>query len=101
MGTSSWILVGSEKGMKLTFGSTAHGAGRAMSRAAAKRRFWGGDVKKRLGNRGILVKAASMAVISEEAPGAYKEVDRVTEVSHKIGIATKVARMTPLGVTKG
>jgi tRNA-splicing ligase RtcB len=101
MGTSSWVLVGSEKGMELTFGSTAHGAGRTMSRAAAKRRFWGGDVKKRLGSQGILVKAASMAVISEEAPGAYKEVDRVADVSHKIGIATKVARMTPLGVTKG
>ncbi len=101
MGTSSWVLVGSEKGMKLTFGSTAHGAGRIMSRAAAKKKFWGENIKKSLKNNGIFVKAASMAVISEEAPGAYKEVDRVVEVSHKIGIATKVARMTPLGVTKG
>ncbi len=72
-----------------------------MSRAAAKRRFWGGDVKKSLEAQGVLIKAASMAVVSEEAPNAYKDVDRVAEVSHHVGIATKVARLTPIGVTKG
>jgi tRNA-splicing ligase RtcB len=101
MGTSSWVLVGSKKAMELSFGSTAHGAGRVLSRAAAKKRFWGSEVKQKLENQGILIKAASMAVVSEEAPDAYKDVDRVAEVSHKIGIAYKVARLVPLGVTKG
>jgi tRNA-splicing ligase RtcB len=101
MGTSSWVLVGSETGMKLTFGSTAHGAGRVLSRSAAKKKFWGGNVKKHLEHKGTFVRAASMAVISEEAPGAYKDVDRVVEVSHQVGIATKVAKLCPLGVTKG
>ncbi|MEM2905111.1 MAG: RtcB family protein [Candidatus Bathyarchaeia archaeon] len=101
MGTSSWVLLGNPKAMELTFGSTAHGAGRFMSRAAAKRRYWGNDVKRSLEQRGILVKAASIVVVSEEAPGAYKDVDAVAEVSHRLGIATKVARLTPIGVTKG
>ncbi|MEM2896726.1 MAG: RtcB family protein [Candidatus Bathyarchaeia archaeon] len=101
MGTSSWVLLGRPKAMELSFGSTAHGAGRLLSRAAAKKRFWGSDVKKELEGRGILIKAASIAVVSEEAPGSYKDVDRVAEVSHQLGIATKVCRMTPIAVTKG
>lgn len=101
MGTSSWVLVGTPKAMELTFGSTAHGAGRVLSRSAAKRRYWGGDVKKNLEDQGILIRAANMAVVSEEAPQAYKDVDRVANVSHELGIATKVARLLPLGVTKG
>ncbi|MGB6680793.1 MAG: RtcB family protein [Candidatus Bathyarchaeia archaeon] len=101
MGTASWVLVGTEKAMELSFGSTAHGAGRNLSRSAAKRRYWGEDVKKDLEKKGVLVKAASMSVLSEEAPGAYKDVDNVTNVSHNVGIATKVARLTPIGVTKG
>ena len=101
MGTSSWLLVGTPKAMELTFGSTAHGAGRMMSRAAAKRRFYGGDIKRALENRGIVVRAASQVVLAEEADPAYKNVDRVAEVSHNVGIATKVARMVPLAVVKG
>jgi tRNA-splicing ligase RtcB len=101
MGTSSWVLVGTRKAMELTFGSTAHGAGRMMSRSAAKRRFWGGDVKTSLEKRGITVRAASASVLAEEADPAYKNVDIVAEVSHQIGIATKVARLTPLAVVKG
>ncbi|MEM2122457.1 MAG: RtcB family protein [Candidatus Bathyarchaeia archaeon] len=101
MGTSSWILVGTEKSMEVSFGSTAHGAGRVLSRAAAKRKFWGNEVKRSLEAQGVSVRAASMAVISEEAPDAYKDVDRVAEVSHHVGIATKVARLKPMGVTKG
>lgn len=101
MGQASWILVGTEKSMELSFGSTAHGAGRNLSRSAAKRRFWGEDVKKDLEKRGILVRAASMSVVSEEAPNAYKDVDRVVEVSHQVGIATKVVRLVPIGVSKG
>lgn len=101
MGSSSWVLVGRPKAMELSFGSTAHGAGRALSRAAAKRRFWGGDVKNLLESRGIIVRAANMTVLAEEADPAYKDVDRVAEVSHQVGIATKVARLTPIAVTKG
>ncbi|MCW4034310.1 MAG: RtcB family protein [Candidatus Bathyarchaeota archaeon] len=101
MGTSSWLLVGTHKAMKLSFGSTAHGAGRMLSRSAAKRRFWGSDVKQELEGRGIVVRAASPVILAEEADPAYKNVDRVVEVSHNAGIATKVARLVPLGVVKG
>ena len=101
MGTSSWVLVGSQKAMDLTFGSTAHGAGRMMSRSAAKRQYWGGDVKAALEKRGIVVRAASASVLAEEADAAYKNVDIVADVSDKIGIATKVARLVPLAVVKG
>jgi tRNA-splicing ligase RtcB len=101
MGTSSWVLVGSQKAMDLTFGSTAHGAGRMMSRSAAKRQYWGGDIKMGLEKRGIVVRAASASVLAEEADQAYKNVDIVADVSDKVGIATKVARLVPLAVVKG
>jgi tRNA-splicing ligase RtcB len=101
MGTSSWILVGTKKGMDVSFGSTAHGAGRMMSRSAAKRNYWGGDVKKNLEERGIVVRAASTVVLAEEADPAYKNVDRVAEVSDKVGIATRIARLSPIAVAKG
>lgn len=101
MGTSSWLLVGTEKAMQISFGSTAHGAGRMMSRTAAKRNYWGADIKRALEQRGIYVRAASSMVLAEEADSAYKNVDVVTEVSDKIGIATKVARLVPLAVVKG
>jgi tRNA-splicing ligase RtcB (3'-phosphate/5'-hydroxy nucleic acid ligase) len=101
MGTSSWVLVGSQKAMELTFGSTAHGAGRMMSRSAAKRQFWGSNIKTGLEKRGIVVRAASQSVLAEEADPAYKNVDVVVDVSDKVGIATKVARLVPLAVVKG
>jgi tRNA-splicing ligase RtcB len=101
MGTGSWVLVGTSKALEVSFGSTAHGAGRMMSRTAAKRSFWGGDVKKALEQRGIAVRAASPVVLAEEADPAYKDVDRVAEVSDRVGIATKVARLVPLAVVKG
>ena len=101
MGTSSWVLVGKPKAMEITFGSTAHGAGRMLSRKAATRRFRGGQIRSNLEKRGIIIRAASMRVLAEEADPAYKDVDRVAEVSHQIGIATKVARLTPLAVIKG
>ena len=101
MGTSSWVLVGTNKAMELTFGSTAHGAGRMMSRSAAKRKFWGGDIKTALEKRGIVVRAASASVLAEEADPAYKDVDVVADVSDKLGIATKVARLVPIAVVKG
>ena len=101
MGTSSWLLVGTEKAMEISFGSTAHGAGRMMSRSAAKRNYWGGDIKKALEQRGIYVRAASATVLAEEADPAYKNVDVVVDVSDKVGIATKVARFVPIAVVKG
>lgn len=101
MGTSSWVLIGTNKAMEMSFGSTAHGAGRTLSRSAATKKFGGVAVKRNLEGRGILVRAASMAVIAEEAPDAYKDVDRVAEVSHQAGIGTKVVRLVPLGCVKG
>ncbi len=101
MGTSSWLLVGTEKAMEISFGSTAHGAGRMLSRSAAKRNFWGGDIKRALEQRGIVVRAASAVILAEEADLAYKNVDVVADVSDKVGMATKVARIVPLAVVKG
>jgi tRNA-splicing ligase RtcB len=101
MGTSSWVLVGTTKAMDVSFGSTAHGAGRMMSRSAAKRRFWGKDVKRALEQRGIITRAASSVVLAEEADPAYKNVDKVAEVSDKVGIATRVVRLLPIAVVKG
>jgi tRNA-splicing ligase RtcB len=101
MGTASWILRGSAKSMELTFGSTAHGAGRTMSRSAAKRSYTAQGVQQSLQSRGIYVKALTREGVVEETPEAYKDVDSVAEVSHKVGIATKVARLVPLGVIKG
>ena len=101
MGTSSYVLVGTSKAMEISFGSTAHGAGRMMSRAAAKRKFWGGDVRRDLERRGIVVRSASATVLAEEADLAYKDVDRVAAVSDAVGIAKRVARLVPLAVIKG
>ena len=101
MGTASWVLIGTPKSMELSFGTTAHGAGRFMSRAAAKRRNPARTVEDQLSKKGIMIRAENIGTVSEEAPEAYKNVDSVAEVSHQLGIATKVARLTPIGVTKG
>jgi tRNA-splicing ligase RtcB (3'-phosphate/5'-hydroxy nucleic acid ligase) len=101
MGTASWVLLGQPKSMEASFGSTAHGAGRMMSRAAAIRAFPFEQIKNDLETRGILLETASKRGAVEEAPGAYKDVDVVAEVSHKVGIATKVVRLTPMAVVKG
>ena len=101
MGTSSYVLAGTPRAMEVSFGSTAHGAGRMMSRSAAKRRFWGGQVRKDLESRGIIVRSARAVVLAEEADGAYKDVDQVVKVSDAIGIATYVARLVPMAVIKG
>ncbi len=102
MGTASYVLVGTEKGMNETFGSTAHGAGRRMSRSGAKGKFWGEDVKKDLWDKqSIYVKATHGSVIAEEAPGAYKDIDEVVKVSDEAGIGNLVARLRPMGVAKG
>lgn len=102
MGTASYVLVGTEQGMNETFASTAHGSGRRMSRTGAKGKFWGEDVKKRLWEQdNIYVRATHGSVIAEEAPGAYKNVDSVVDVSDKAGIGSLVARLRPMGVAKG
>lgn len=101
MGTASWVLLGQEKSMEASFGSTAHGAGRMMSRGAAIRAYPYEKVKQDLNSKGIMLEAASKKGVVEEAPGAYKDVDIVAEVSHRVGIGTKVVRLTPIGVVKG
>ncbi len=101
MGTASYVLVGTEKSEELAFSSTAHGAGRMLSRARAVRSFRGTTVAEKLKARGILIRAASWRVVAEEAPEAYKDIDRVADVSHKVGLAYKVARLVPIGVVKG
>ncbi|MCK5452403.1 MAG: RtcB family protein, partial [Candidatus Aenigmarchaeota archaeon] len=101
MGTSSYILAGTEKAMEISFGSTAHGAGRVMSRFAAIKKFRGEAVKKELEAKGISVRAASWKGISEEAPGVYKDVDEVVRVSDAAGIGKLVAKVRPMGVLKG
>jgi tRNA-splicing ligase RtcB (3'-phosphate/5'-hydroxy nucleic acid ligase) len=101
MGTASWILVGNKKSLDLSFGSTAHGAGRTMSRGAAKRSYTVEKVKSELDAKGIYIKALTKNGIVEETPLAYKDVDAVVNVSDKLGIATKVAKLVPIGVIKG
>jgi tRNA-splicing ligase RtcB len=101
MGTASWVLLGTEKSMAQTFGSTCHGAGRTMSRKKAKKSIRGATLREELEGRGILVRAGSMSGLAEEAPKAYKDVDRVVEVVHGAGIAKKVAKLRPIAVIKG
>jgi len=101
MGSASYLCVGRPKAMDLSFGSTAHGSGRVMSRSRATKKYWGKQIKEDLSKKGILVKAASMKIIAEEAPGAYKDIDQVVQVSHNLGIVEKVVRLVPLGVVKG
>ena len=101
MGTASWVLVGTQNSMTQTFGSTCHGAGRSMSRKKAKKSVHGAGLRDQLESRGIHVRAGSMSGLAEEAPTAYKDVNRVVDVVHGAGIARKVARLTPLAVIKG
>lgn len=101
MGTASYVLVGTEKAMEESFGSTCHGAGRAMSRHAAKRQVYGEQLKRELEKEGILIRVGSVRGLAEEAPIAYKDVHEVVDVVHQAGIATKVARLRPLVVIKG
>jgi tRNA-splicing ligase RtcB len=101
MGRYSYILVGTEQAMKESFGSTCHGAGRAKSRAAAKRELTGEAVLKDLESRGITVRTDSLKGLAEEAPQAYKDVSAVVSVVHNAGISRIVARTRPIGVIKG
>ncbi|MFN2224699.1 MAG: RtcB family protein, partial [Anaerolineae bacterium] len=101
MGTASYVLVGTQEAMEHSFGTTCHGAGRTMSRTAAKKQIHGATLRQELEARGIHVRAGSMAGLAEEAPDAYKDIDAVIEVVHGAGLACKVARLVPLAVMKG
>jgi len=101
MGTASYILNGTEKAMRETFGSSVHGAGRAMSRHAAIKKYWGEKVKQELTQKGITAKSTHPKILAEEAPQAYKDVEMVIESIHGAGISLKVVRLIPMGVCKG
>ncbi|MCI0706900.1 MAG: RtcB family protein [Ignavibacteriae bacterium] len=101
MGTCSYVLVGTEKAMEETFGSSCHGAGRAMSRHAAKKNITAEQLIKELKAKGVTVRGASKSGLTEEKPEAYKDVSQVVEVVHDAGIARKVAKLIPIGVIKG
>lgn len=101
MGTASYILIGNELAEKFSFGSGPHGAGRVMSRAEAKRKIKGTDLKEELESKGITVSAGSMSGLAEESPSAYKDVNEVVDVITQIGAARKVAKLVPVGVIKG
>ena len=101
MGTASYVLVGTEKAMEWTFGSTAHGSGRQLSRHSATKKFSDAQIKNQLSKLGIYVRSASKGVLSEEAPQAYKDVNEVVESVHNAGISRKVAKLRPVGVMKG
>jgi tRNA-splicing ligase RtcB len=101
MGTASWLLVGTETAMKETFGSVCHGAGRRLSRAAAKKGRNAREEQQKLAAAGILVRSESRDGILEEIPDAYKDVDEVIDVVHRARLARKVARLRPMGVVKG
>jgi tRNA-splicing ligase RtcB len=101
MGTASYVLVGTADALEESFGTSCHGAGRTMSRAAAKRQIHGESLRQELEARGIRVRAGSMAGLAEEAPDAYKDIDAVIEVVDGAGLARKVARLRPLAVMKG
>ncbi|MGQ9855535.1 MAG: RtcB family protein [Fervidobacterium sp.] len=101
MGTASYLLVGTKKAEEMTFGSTAHGAGRALGRREATRELSTERVLNELKSKGIKIMAKSKKGIVEEAPEAYKDVDRVVQIVDELGISLKVARCVPLGVMKG
>ena len=101
MATGSYVLVGTDKAMRDTFGSTCHGAGRTMSRSRARKMVRGQALRAQLEADDISVRAKSMRGLAEEAPHAYKDLERVVDVVHRSGIARKVARTRPLGVIKG
>jgi len=101
MGTASYLLKGTERGEERSFASTAHGAGRVISRSGARRRFRANDIINDLRRKGIVVKAASGRIVEEESPDSYKDVHRVADVSHAVGLAEKVMVSVPIAVAKG
>ncbi len=101
MGTGSYVLVGTEKAMEKTFGSTCHGAGRVLSRAAAIKASKGRSIHREMEARGVLVMAAAKGTLAEEIPEAYKDIDEVVNVVHGAGLSRKVAKLRAIGCIKG
>ena len=101
MGTSSFVHAGEPGALERSFGSTCHGAGRTLSRTGARKQIQGADLRRQLEAQGIVVRSASNKGLAEEAPFAYKQVERVVEVVERAGLARRVAQVTPLGVVKG
>ena len=101
MGTASFVLAGRERSLEVSFGTTCHGAGRRLSRTAVRKQVEGGALRQRLEQQGIAVRALSSRGLAEEAPEAYKDVERVVEVVQAAGLAAKVVRLRPIGVIKG
>ena len=101
MGTASYVLAGDPGSMVRSFGTTCHGAGRLLSRTAARKRIGGGELRRQLEQQGIVVRCPSPKGLAEEAPFAYKDVERVVEIVERAGLARRVARLVPLGVVKG
>jgi len=101
MGTASYILAGTQRAMEETFGSTCHGAGRILSRKAAKKASKGRSIQRELENKGIFVRWTGRSTLAEEMPDAYKDVSQVVKVVHDSGISKKVAKLRPIAVVKG
>ncbi len=101
MGTFSYVLAGAEGAMKESFGSSCHGAGRLLSRSQASKKAKGRAIHRDLEDKGIFVQSRGKRTLSEEIPEAYKDVSQVVEAVHGAGLATRVARLRPLGVIKG
>ena len=101
MGRASYVLLGTERAMRETFGSACHGAGRVLSRHQAIKRAKGRSISREMEDQGIIVRAAGRGILAEEMSEAYKDVSNVVDVVHNAGIARKVARLRPMGVVKG
>jgi tRNA-splicing ligase RtcB len=101
MGTASYFLLGQEGAMRETFGSACHGAGRVLSRSAAKKGVTAKEIQKELESRGIIVESLTREGLTEEKPEAYKDIEAVVDVVHNAGLAVRVARLRPIGVVKG
>ncbi len=101
MGTSSFVLRGMPGSLERSFGSACHGAGRRMSRTGARRQITGAELRHQLEAEGIVVRCPSQRGLAEEAPFAYKDVERVVRVVERAGLAAPVAQLRPLGVVKG
>jgi tRNA-splicing ligase RtcB (3'-phosphate/5'-hydroxy nucleic acid ligase) len=101
MGTASYVLAGEPGSVERSFGTTCHGAGRVLSRTAARKQIGGGELRRQLEAQGITVRSPSDKGLAEEAPFAYKDVERVVDVVERAGLARRVARLRPIGVVKG
>jgi tRNA-splicing ligase RtcB (3'-phosphate/5'-hydroxy nucleic acid ligase) len=101
MGTSSFVLAGEPGSLELAFGSTCHGAGRRLSRTAARKKIQGAELRRQLEERGIVVRSPSNKGLAEEAPFAYKDVERVVGIVERAGLSRRVAQLRPIGVVKG